>query len=116
MLRARPARDIQRAVRIDARFPGDRAAVRRGQLGVAAHVLLELPVHGAPPLRRGDECAAIEPLHIRAEVHEIREVGERVRRAAAVLVREPQRIDDERGVAIPVKEVIRIRIVGGEDG
>ncbi len=70
--------------------------------------------HLLSPVRRRVERTPIERFQRQTEAHEIGEVRERLRTEVSCFVKQAHGVDDDRGVPEPVKEVVRIRIVGPE--
>ena len=116
VLRPGPVGNIERAVGIDTGFSGDRLTVHAFELGVRPQVLHEIGRDPRAPLPGGGrEVAPIEPRERRAEAHELAEEPRRLG-SGARRVQQPQRLDHDRRVAVPVKEIVRVRIVGGRNG
>ena len=113
MLRARPQRNIKGAIGIDTRFARDRHAVNRRQFGIGAQKFAEVRCDFAAPGGSGDQGTSIEVLQREAEAHIVGKIRQRLH-SGAVAVQQPQRVDYKSGIAVPMKEVIRSRVVGGE--
>ena len=84
----------------------------------SASVRRNLTKSGATPRAPGsggNQRAAIELCSDETEAHEVARNARSASVAeAAVSQQQPQRIDDHRRVAEPVKEIVRVRIVGSQ--
>jgi len=85
-----------------------------GQIRVLAQEFHEIRLHPLAPLRPFNQCAAVQRIGGQAEVHELFEQLQGLITERAALVEDAQRIHDHRRITVPVKEIIRVGIVGGE--
>ncbi|MCY1221794.1 hypothetical protein D9M72_338630 [compost metagenome] len=116
VLGARPPEDVERAVGVHPRLGDDRIAVDAREVMVLAQVLQELGSHArSAALLRGNS-AAIESIQGKAEAGEIAQMLQGFIADASLDVEQAQCIDDDRRVAEPMKEVVRVRVVVAEDG
>ena len=83
-------------------------------VGVLAQEFHEIRLYTLAPLRPLNQCAAIQRIRGQAEVHELLEQLQGLITQRAALVEDAQRIHDHRRIPIPVKEIIRLGIIGGE--
>src|ERR1700679_3291632 len=105
MLRARPVRDIECGIRIHTRFGGYETAMNRPQIRIGSYELREIRLHARTPGRRGHEGGTLERQQRKTELHEVVKGFERSRwRDEPVRTNQPQRIDDDCGIAEPVEE------------
>ena len=107
MLRPGPIGDVERAVGIYARFRRDRRTMCAAQIRAQESGKIRRRSR-APIGRRG---SPIQRAQFQAEAHIVLEQSLGLRQIAS---QQSQRIDHQRAVAIPVEEIVRLRIVGGQ--
>ena len=115
MLRPGPARDVQCAVRIDARLSNDPLGRHGGQFVIGSQILLKCGGGSKSPRLVCDQRTAVEPVQRQGESDEVAKIRERPGSDRPVLVKNTQCIDDDGGIAKPVKEIIRVGVPGGEN-
>lgn len=117
MLRPRPFDDVEGSVGIEARLAKRSFACNLSQIAVGSHILEEerldllAEVAGAAQKR-----APVEFAELQAEADEILEMTDPFRANRSGHDQAAQRVHDDRGVARPMEEIIRVWIIGRDDG
>jgi hypothetical protein len=95
---------------------GDGLAMDRRDVGIRTQELGEIRRDPGTPVGSGEQGATVQMLQRQAETHEVPELCQRVSSDAAILEQQAQRVDDDGGIPIPMKKIVGVRIVSGQDG
>ncbi len=85
------------------------------KIRIGAQEFHEIGSHALAPPGLLHQLAAVQGIKLEAEVHELLEQLQRLIAQGAALVEDAQRVHDERRVPVPVKEIVRVRIVGSQN-
>ena len=86
VLRPRPAGDVQRAIGVDPGLPADALAVNECEVRVGAQEAQEIRLHALAPLGLLHQHAAVQPVKVETELHELPEQLQRLIAQRAALV------------------------------
>src|SRR6185437_16822204 len=114
-MRESTAGEIERSVRIDAGFRQRRLAEYGGYFCIGPRILQKRRLNLVPEPPIAEQLPPIEAAQRPAELHELAEMLGRRRIDEPVLEGKAQRVDDDRRIPEPVKEIVGVGVVGGED-
>ena len=115
ILRARPSGEIERSVRIDAGFRQHRVAEDRRDLVVGPHILQEGGLNLLPETPLAKKLAPVQIAQRSAEIDKLAQTLDGDLPLEPLGLRHAQRVDDDRRIPEPVKEIVGVGIVSGEE-
>ena len=116
ILRTRPLGNVERAVGVDPSLAQERLAVRRREICLRPAHIVDSPA--ATASRQGDSLKR-RPSRFcsdRLKRTKSAKCGEKVAVQRIVFEQNAQRVDHDGGIAQPVEEIVRLRIIGAEHG
>jgi hypothetical protein len=115
VLGTRPSGEIERSVRIDPGFSQHRVAKDRRDFGVGPHILQERLLNLLTQAPVTKKLPAVEAAQRSAEFCELLQTLDSDSLRESLGLSHAQRVDDDRRIARPVKEIVWVGIIGGWD-